>query len=222
MPESKLQPESLEDVHKHFFKRAWMWMAERPGWVKILAGLGLVLLLLAGARLNFFGEPYYRYARFVLPAKLSGIDASIPVVALSFGYEIEDDMSRRAGKLGETVYSGDRIYLSVQAGSNCWLSVFCVDAIGIHPVFREKLAPSLVEKGQTHTLEFSLDETVGKEIYYAVAASEVFSFEADIRPNLRQVFPQGHSKGPKFSEYHLKLPEQFTQKLVYFQHAARE
>jgi len=170
---------------------------------------------------GFFGEPYYRYAKLIFPAKLTGIDPANPVIALSFGYEIEDDMGRRTGKLGEAVYSGDRIYLLVEAESNCWLSLFCVDAKGIHPVFREKFEPSFIEKGKPYRLDFSLDETVGNEVYYAILAHQAFSFEADIRPNLQRVFPEGNSKGPKCSKFRLELPEQYTQKLIFFYHASR-
>ena len=222
MAAKKLKPESLEHIQQHLFKRAYKWVVRKPWWVKSLAGLGVVLVLFAVARLNFLGEPYYRYAKLVLPANISGIDAKTPVIALSFVYDIEDDMGRRSGKLGQTVYSGDRIYLSVQAGNNCWLSVFGIDAKGIQTVFRNKLDPSLIEKGQKYTLDFSLDETIGHEIYYAVAAHEDFSFEKDIRPNLLRVFSDGNSKGPKFSQYRLTLPEKFIQKLIYFRHAARK
>ena len=179
----------------------------------------MLLLLFTGARLSFFGEPYDRYAKLILPAKIPRFDPDIPVIALSFRYDIEDNMGRRTGKLGEAVYSGDRIYLSVKAGSNCWLSVFGVDAKGVHPVFREKFEPSFIEKGE-HSLDFSLDEAVGNEVYYAIAASKAFSFEEDIQPNLQRVFPEGNSKGPKFSEFRLELPEQYTQNLIYFYHAS--
>lgn len=221
MAKKNTAPESPTDVGKQLFKRAWQWWAGRPWWAKILASLAIIIVLFATSRLKFFGEPYYDYARLILPIHLPGVDEIKPAIGLSLAYEIEDSMGRRGGKLGETIYSGDRIYLSLEASHTCWLSVFGVDAKGIHPIFREKLSPSLIEKGLKYTLDFILDETVGNEVYYAVAAHEEFSFEEDIQPYLQRVFPQGHTKGPKFSEYQLSLPPQYAMSMIYFQHANR-
>lgn len=198
-----------------------MWLAGKPWWAKILAGLTIILVFFAACRLNFLGEPYYGYAKLMLPVHLPGVDAVKPAIGLSLGYDVEDNMGRRGGKLGATIYSGDRIYLSLEASHACWLSVFGVDAKGIHPVFREKLSPSLIDKELKYTLDFTLDETVGNEVYYAVAAHEEFSYEKDIQPHLRRVFPEGHTKGPRFSEYQLSLPPQYAMSMIYFQHASR-
>lgn len=214
-------PESPADVGKQFFKRIWLWLVGKPLSTKILVSFAVIVVFFALSRMKFWGEPYYSYAKLMLPVHLPGVDVVKPAIGLALGYEIEDNMGRRGGKLGATVYSGDRIYLSFEASHACWLSVFGVDAKGIHPIFREKLSPSLIEKELKYTLDFILDETIGNEVYYAIAAHEEFSFEKDIQPHLRRVFPQGHTKGPKFSEYQLSLPPQYVVSMIYFQHASR-
>lgn len=215
-------PESLADVKKNIFRNVWKWGSKKPRWVKMIFSIAAVILLLIAARLNFFGEPFHRYSKLVLPIYIPAVDPAVPVIPFSLRYEIEDLLGRRTGKLGDTCYHGDHLYISFKAGLSCWVSLFGVDSKGIYPVFRGKLAPSHIEKEQNYTLDFKLDETVGNEIYYAIAASESFSFQEEIEPHLRNVFPTGDSKGPVFWEYQIELPEKFTQKFIYFKHLSRQ
>ncbi len=222
MAQANKTPESLADVKKHIFRNVWIWLGQKPRWVKIIFSFAGVILLLIVARLNFLGEPFYRYSKLLLPASISAVDPTAPVIPLFLSYEIEDSFERRPGKLGDTSYDGDHLFISFKAGIQCWVSVFGVDSNGIHAVFRHKLDPSLIEKGQTYTPDFELDKTVGNEIYYAIAASEPFNFHHEIEPHLKNVFGEGNSKGPSFSEYQLRLPEKFTQKFIYFKHLSRQ
>jgi hypothetical protein len=156
-----------------------------------------------------------------LPAQIAGIDPDVPVIPLSMNFEITDKFGRRQAKVGEAYFSGDSIHLSIAASLRCWLTVFCVDSKGTQKVFQNSFDPSLIEPDKTYGLEFELDETVGAEIYYAIVAAENFSFEKDIKPTLDNLFPEGHSKGPKFSQYELKLPSRFVQRQIYFNHLSR-
>ncbi len=214
----KQNPESLEDVKKSVFKKTWNWLGKKSLRFKIALGLIAVIVLFALARINAFGEPFYLYARLILPVQISGIDPSQPVIPLSLNYEIENEYGRRGGKLGGAYDTGDHIFLSFRAGLSCWITVFGIDAKGIHNVFGDSLSPRLIEKDQTYTINFELDETVGVEIYYAIVASEKFNFEEEIKPHLENNFPEGHSKGPVFSNYELKLPSKFVQGHIYFNH----
>jgi hypothetical protein len=63
-----------------------------------------------------------------------------------------------------------------------------------------------------------LDETTGVEIHYAIAASGKFNFKEEITSHLENKFPEGHSKGPVFSNYEFKLPSKFVQGHIYFNH----
>lgn len=215
-------PESLTDLKKHIFSRTWLWMSHKPAWLKIVIGIIAVIVLLTAARFNFFGNTFYQYSRVLLPGHIPLVDPAIPVIPFSMKYEIEDQLGKRIGKLGDICYSGDQLTISFMAGIPCWVTVFGVDSKGIHPVFRTKLDPSLIEKEQNYPLSFTLDETLGNEIYYAIAAPESFRFQEEIEPFLRCVFPSGNSKGPSFSEYQLELPEKFTQNFIYFNHLSRQ
>lgn len=222
MSQKNKTPESLEDVKKHLFRNVWIWFSQKPRWVKIIFSIAGVVLLLIAARLNLFGEPFYCYSKLVLPIYISSVDPKTPVISLLLSYEIEDNFGRRTGKLGDTCYDGDHLYISFKSGLPCWVSVFGVDSKAIYPVFKEKLDPSFIENEQNYTLDFSLDKTAGNEVYYAIAASEPFSFQEEIEPHLMNVFPAGNSKGPAFSEYQLELPEKFTQEFIYFKHLSRQ
>ncbi len=222
MVEDKRIPESIEDVKKQVFRGIWIWISKKSLGLKIVFCVLFVIILFSLSRINIFGEPYYGYSKLIFPVNITGVDPVHSVIPLSLSYEIQGHMGRRTGKLGDVCYDEDYIYLYFAAGKNCWVSVFCVDSKGIHPVFRKELSPNYVEKDETYTIDFELDETIGTEIYYAIAAYEKFSFEEDIKPYLDQVFSQGNSKGPAFSRYELKLPKMFTQKLIYFKHLARE
>jgi hypothetical protein len=83
------------------------------------------------------------------------------------------------------------------------------------------LDPSRIEKEQTYENNFDLDETVGDEVYYAIAALEEFRFDEEIRPHLKKMSSGENSKGPVFSEYQIELPEKFTQEQIYFTHRSR-
>lgn len=215
-------PESVDDVRKIAFRKTWKWFSKQSIGIKILFVILLILILLVIARLNFFGEPYYSYSRLIIPIEVPGVDPERTIVPLSLHFEIEDRMGRRTGKLGDNYYSGDHIYLSFNTGSPSWVTVFCVDSKGIQPVFRQKFSPSKVERDKTYTLEFELDDTLGREFYYAIAASKKFDFEREIRVQLKEIFPEGNSKGPLFSEYSLELGSEFTQKLIHFNHLSRQ
>lgn len=216
MGTKNLEPESFSDLKKHSFKHTWIWIAGKPLWIKAVALVCVLAVLLLGARVNIFGEPYYDYTKRIFPMKLC-IDPPIPVIGLQFWYDLEDEMNRRPGKHGQTVFSGNIIHWTVKSDTNCWLSVIGVDSKGVHPVFRDKYDPTFIQKGE-HSDEFCLDKTVGNEIYYAIAAHDAFSFEKDIRPNLQRVFKEGSSKGPTPLKFKLGLPEKYTQALIYFYH----
>ena len=221
MTEEGKPPESLGEVKARIFKKTWIWVSSLPMGLKIIVGIVGALFLIVTARFNLLGNTYYDYSKKLIPLKLR-IDPELSVVPISFQFEIEDQMGRRTGKLSDTYYTGDRVYLSFKAGSPCWITIIGVDSKKIYPVFRHKLSPSKIEKDQKYTLNFKLDNTVGWEIYYAIAAHENFDFEGDISPRLRRIFPEGNSKGPVFSNYSLTLPDKFTQKILYFNHSSRK
>jgi len=218
MTQKDKTPESFEDVKRHLFKKGWIWLALKPVWIKSLVILSLLLLIFAGARLNFFGTTLYRYSKLLTSFEIPVVDPDKPVIPLSLNYEIEDGLGRHIGKLGGTCFSKNHLYISFKVGISCWITVFGVDSKGIFPIFRNKLDPSYIDKEKDYILDFKLDETEGNEIYYAITALERFSYQKDIEMNLKKVFHSGSSKGAAFSKYQIELPEKFTQKFIYFRH----
>lgn len=183
----------------------------------------IIVLPLTIARLGYGGEKSYHYSKLLIPCHITFIDGDRVAVPLIFSFTVEDDMGKRNGKLGATYYSGDRIDLSFSVGVASWLTVFCVDSKGIHKVFpKTSFDPLKVEKGHPYATSFSLDETVGTEIYYAIASDRQFNFQKDIEPKLKTLFPTGSAKGPVFSAYALKLSDDFTQQFIYFNHHSRQ
>ncbi len=220
MNQSNQHPESIEDVKKYLFKRIWLWTTYKPIWIKIAFGIGAVVIIIAFARLDIFGEPYSRYSKSLIPWRLP-FDPALPLIPLEITYDIEDSMGIRPGTLGDNASTGDRIILTFKAGTKCWATVFCVDSKGIHPIFRGNLSPTLIDQNKSYSLKFKLDSTTGHEVYYVIAAHEKFDFDQDIKPHLKTVFPAGYSKGPVISKYKIKLPDRFVHDLVYFEHLSK-
>ena len=214
-------PESLDEAIKRFFARVWILVTGGPFWRRILTALFIVVVILALARIRMLGDPAYRYAMALFPFQIAMVDEAEAAIPLAFSYEGASAMGiRRAGKLGETFQTGDTLYLSFSVGVPCWVTVFCIDGKGIQPVFGEGLNPVKVEKGVPYSVDFTLNDTLGTEIYYAVARGKKFAFEQDIKPHLSQRFPKLNSKGPAISQYDLKLPSDYRKKWIYFEHAA--
>jgi hypothetical protein len=142
----KQSPESFEDIKKVAFKKTWNLLRKKSLGFKIAMGLIAVIPLFALARINAFGESFYLYARLIVPVQISGIDLEQPVIPLLLNYEIENEYGRRGGKLGGAYHTGDRVFLSFRVGLPCWITVFGIDAKGIHSVFGDSLSPRLIEQ----------------------------------------------------------------------------
>jgi hypothetical protein len=211
-------PHSLGDLKDLAFQASWGWLRRRSRTGKTAAGSVAVLALLAAARLGFVGDTALEVVRTAVPVRVPGIDPPDVTVTLTLSYEVEDHLGRRAGRIGDACCSGSHIFIRVQASDPVWLSVFGVDAKGIHPIFGNGLDPRYVEEQQAYVRDFWLDETLGQEIYYAVARKRKFSFERDIEPRLATVFPTGSSKGPLPSRLDVGLPVDYAQRSVYFTH----
>ena len=223
MDQENQTPGSLKELKQHFFKKIWNWIIVKSAGYKIAFGVGCIILLVVAARLNFFGEPYFKYARLIIPMHIPCVDEEAPSIPLILSYEIEDKRGRRTGKLGDTCYSGDRIYISLKAGEPSWITVFGVDSKRKpFPIHKQKLNPDFMVADKYYTYHFTLDHTIGSEVYYAIAAPEEFNFEENIRPSLDDVFSKIGSKGPVFSEYQLELPDKFTQEFIYFRHLSQK
>jgi hypothetical protein len=220
MNELRHIPESIRDAKKHIFKKAWVWIGTKPLWLKAAIILIIACAMIFSARLNFFGEPYFKYSQLFIPWHLPGVDPVQPLISLLFSYEIKDASGRkREGKLGDVCYSKDRIYLSVRTDRKCYICIFGIDSKGIHPVLKKNgPSPIFIDRDKNYEIDFRLDDTTGLEIYYAIASHTRFDFDESINPYLKFVFHQGTSKGPQFSEFHLQLPDEFVQRFIYFQH----
>lgn len=217
MSQETKTPESVGDIIKIYFRKFWIWISRQPLWLKVSFVMIMLLSIFLAARTNLLGEPWYDYTKKVIPY-IPYIDAERSAISISLSYEIEDTMGKRIGKLGDVCYDGDRIYLSFKVNTSCWVNIFGVDSNGIYPIFRKTLSPFKVEKGEPYTRSFELDQTEGNEIYYVIAAHDKFNFEEHVRPKLKEIFPQGNSKGPVFSKYQLNLPEIFVEEFIYFKH----
>ena len=214
-------PKSIQDAKDHFFVKTWKWVNRKPRWLKVMLSLVILVLFVTAARLHLLGTQFYRYTKVIIPITIPIVDPQTPIIPLSFKYEIENNFGRRPGKLGDTCFDGDRLYVSFRAGVQCWVSVFGIDSKQKFEVFRDKFEPSLIEQDETYTLDLVLDGTHGMEVYYAIVASEPFDFEKEINPRLGDIFSKGGSKGISPSEYELKLPDIFTHKYFYFNHISQ-
>ncbi len=215
-------PESLNDLKKIMFKRTWVWIRNKTLLNKVFIILFILFTLIICARINLLGHRYYILTKRLFNVHISGIDLEEPVISLYLNYHINDDMGKRIGRLGDITYSGDEISLSIKANRDCWVCIICLDEKGIYPIFHNQYDPSFVEGGILYEFKFNLDETVGIEIYYAIAAKDRFSYVLDIEPKIKSIFPEGQSKGPRFSEYMLDLSDKYTQRHIFFYHEAKE
>lgn len=218
MIDPKNTPGSFTDIRNLIFKKIWVWISNKPLVFKVCFCTFLFIIFVGLCRFNFLGPLLYRYSRLLIPVKISIVDPQDPAIALSLYYEIENNMGRRIGTLGDAVYSGDRIFLSFSTSHSCWISVFGIDSKGIHAIVNFDFSPKFVEHKQLYNYSFLLDETIGYEVYYAIASLNRFSFERDIKSYINESLYDNISKGPKNSKYELKLPQHLSQAMIYFNH----
>lgn len=215
-------PESLEEAKKRVFARIWTRFVEGSLWVKLSLGLLAAIIVLVLARSHFLGDLGYRFSKVLFPFQISVVDEELAIIPLTFNYQVADaHMGKRDGKLGETLRTGDHLFLTFKVGIACWVNVFCIDEKGVQSVFGQGLNPHWVEKGEPYTLDFKLNDTLGREVYYAVANRNRFSFEKDIKPFLTHRFPNLNSKGPAISEFDIELPSNFRKKWFFFEHVGQ-
>ena len=203
-----------------FFTRVWSFIRPKTLASKICLVFVFFIILFVLARCNIFGNPYYRFAKTLLPWKIPICDPDEPVVLISITFKVKDDI----GKLDATYYTGDSFSLSFTVNRSCYVVLFGIDSEGIKPYFGDNLSSidnlssSPVNKG-SHPVcnNFELNGTVGPEIYYAVAATKNFSYKKHIQKRLKKKFPKGNSKG-LVSKYKLDLPKDFAQDYFYFTH----
>jgi len=203
-----------EKIEKFFLK----WFFQQKRWIQLVIAISILIFLLGLARSNFLGEQLYRLSKILIPLDIPWVDPPKPMIPLYFSYEIEDQINRRDGKLGGTCYTGDRIYLNYRTGIACWITLFGVDSKGVHPILQNKFNPIFIEKDKPYSEVFTLDNTSGYEVYYAVAAMDKFDFDKDIRPYIKPLNFQTGAKGPTLSEYQLNLSERFRHEYLYFNH----
>lgn len=214
-------PGSLEDAKNFLFRRIWAWIRRQSLIVKLAAALVIVLVLIVLARLNVFGEPYFRYARAAAPWHIPVVDDDSRVIPISLSFETENEFGRLTGKRGGPCYSDDHIYLSFKVGLSSWVSVLSMDAKRIHGLLQNKRDPSLVESDKTYIIDFPLDDTTGNEVFYVIASSEPYTFETDIAPHLPRNSVLSGEKGPAKSSYQLTLPEMFAVKFTHCNHLSK-
>ena len=212
------QPRTIDGIKERSIQRIWSWFSGLSPAKKVLTVLVCLLIVFGLARLNLLGATGHRVTKVLAPWDLPWLDPQEPVVPLWLTFEVEAQQSRRAGKLGSPLQTGDSIVLTFRTGTQAWLTVFGIDRQGVHPVFGEGLEPVLVEAEKAYAREFHLDDTVGLEVYYAVAATHRFDFESVIRPHLASVVSNNLGKGPATSPLDLDLPAGLSAKHIHFQH----
>lgn len=172
--------------------------------------LGAFIVLLAWLYGPWQGKPQEE------PKQLEQDDLAGHVLPVSLELYVNEGQTQRRIYHDGAVKSGSQITLKAVLGAPAWLTVFCMDRKGVHPLFRNKLEPSNVVAG-SYILDFKLDDTQGREIYFAIAGETVFSFEEDIAPTLEQSFTNG-SKGPVGKVASLPLPDHLNQVFIGFNH----
>jgi hypothetical protein len=202
-------PKSIPEIKKRIFQSAWIWLCKQSIWLKILIAILIIFFLLVISRMNFIGEPWYRISGLIIPLQK-------PALFLNMDYTITDAHGTRAGKKNDLCHNGDYIDLSVSSSDECWLTLFCLDSKGIHPLFNNSLEPKLIRGEKFIQIKFNLDTTIGNEVYYAIAARKNFSFEKIVKPNLGKVNTGG--KGPDFGNYRLNLSRGFVSEYFGFKH----
>ena len=171
------------------------------------------------ARKDYLGKDAYKISHILIPFNLPFIDPALPDILLNFTFEVENEFGREKGKNGETYFSGNNIYLSINSNRKCWLCLFCIDAKGIYGLKNGSTEVFLFDPNDyPYQFEFLLDETIGSEIYLAVASHQKFDFGKDIKPKINNVFPELNSKGPVFFRQNLSFGDAFYQSIIHINH----
>lgn len=183
----------------------------RHGWPATVAAVLLVLILgFAGARLNFFGTSAYNLAKALLPFPLETVDGPTPVIPVKTRYEL----IRLSGPVplvrAAPCQDGDTVRISFETGADAWVSVFGIDHKKPYGLFQNSVEPNRVVAGKEYTVQFKLDDAIGEEKFYVIAAADRFTFAETIMPMLT-VSERKHDKGAESDVYRLALPPEFAQ-----------
>jgi hypothetical protein len=208
MPKQKA-PESMEDVEKRVFRRAWLWLRRQPLWIKILLAILAGAYFIAFSRMDLIGETFYRLSTFIIPLQK-------PALFLTLDYSVQGAQGSRIGKKNDVCHNGDYISLCVIPSDSCWLTLFCIDSKGIHPLFNSGLEPQMIRGEKPLFVKFNLDTTIGNDVYCAIAARKNYSFEKTIKPNLDK--SNAGVKGPDFGDFRLNIPRGFFYEYFGFRH----
>ena len=157
------------------------WFKRQYIGIKIILVFAFFILLLFISRFNLFGNLCYKFSKSIIPFEIPLIDTPKLQLLVEFNFEVLGSMGKIQGKLGRTYYTGDQLYLEIKTNLNCWLTVFCIDANGIKKVEPWNFDPFFVKENQLNRTFFILDNTVGNEIYYAIASLKKFNFKKDIK-----------------------------------------
>lgn len=218
------------DNQTHNSKGIWAWMCNMPMWYKVVFPSCIIVLIFFVEKSYFFQQKIYKFNENIFKVNASSSNSNIKgnsitdqnnyeIVPLTFTYDIEDEKGKRRGKLGDLCMSGNKIHISVKAGIDSWVTIIGIDAKRQpFPIFAKNFAPTSFNANNKYQRIFRLDDTVGNEIYYAIASSEQFSFNKEIKPLLDEMILNATANETMFFDYDLKMPDKFSLEFFYFSH----
>lgn len=186
-------------------KRVASWSAEHP---RIASALGLLLVAGTGvvAWSGFLGERPERIATWLAgPSPLAGADAA-PSVTMELLIQDSDGRERTFVE-GMPCRSGETIQVHISSADAAHVLVFGWDGSDAYPFTEATLAPQYRRAGEFRDA-VTLDDRIGSETVYVIAAASPFSFADDIRPRL--VHGEDSGKGGMATHPRLGLPARFA------------
>jgi hypothetical protein len=121
----------------------------------------------------------------------------------------------KGGMLGQTCHSGDEIVLSYETDVNCHILLLSVANNDIVDLFNANFKSQFTDRKIDRSL--TLDNEVGEEIFYFIAAHDSINYIKDIQPRLLEVQLK-HGKGVDRS-HELYLPDNTYYNVIYLNHA---
>lgn len=194
----------------------------------IFQGVGVVIgfLALIVAVMELF-MPGFMPNREVVPASSPAITpapASVLGVPLNFWFEVktEDNGEFSEGIEGKEYSSGEELRFRYVPSEEGYAYLFSLDTAGeftpLWPDYTSREAAPVKAGVEYSTNLFRLDQSTGKEQFFAVASSVPFSYDEDIKPHLEpEELSGGKGVAPVLKRLNLS-EDRFFQKRITFTH----
>ncbi len=219
-PQAQPVPSQAESARRGI---NWEQVGAIAGAIGLLIALATWLIPNAGSYL--FGTPTATLT--TLPATFTPAATSPPTVAptsdveLAFWFEVKrgDADEFVQGIEGGKYRSGDTLRFHFTPAADGYAYLFSLDTAGkFTPLwpYDSRAAGQVIAGEDYQTIEFRLDQSEGWEQFFAVASTQPFSYDEDVKPHLQPaLLPGGKGVDPVLKLLELREDRFFHEKITF-------